>query len=354
MQEIRDAVKQWFLTNKRSLPWRETHDPYLIWLSEVILQQTRIDQGLPYYRRFVERFPDVFTLAEADEAEVLNMWQGLGYYNRAVNLHHTAKVIAREYNGNFPATFDELKQLKGIGDYTASAISSMAFGEPRAVVDGNVNRVLSRIFGIKAPVNTTKGKQLMKEIAGELLDERDPGVFNEAIMDFGAIQCTAANPKCAICPVREHCQAFHDNLVNELPVKEKKLKRRTRYFYYVVPFNEEGIVLRQRGSDDIWRKMYDFPLLESKKNEPPDLSKLATKIGGDKASLTFRGEYKHVLTHQDIIARFYQTQHFDLNKIMENFIFVRWKAFEEYALPRLIDRFCTDNLNLHNNLLNQK
>lgn len=344
MEKVQKALKSWFSKYKRELPWRDTHDPYLIWLSEIILQQTRIDQGLPYYHRFIERFPDVFHLAKATEDEVLNMWQGLGYYNRARNLHHTAKVIAYEYNGEFPKNFTALKKLKGIGDYTASAISSMAFDEPQAVVDGNVYRVLSRLFGIREPVNSTAGKKAFKEKAEALLDKSNPGSFNEALMDFGAIQCKSAAPKCAICPLQENCFAFRHNQVNQLPVKDKKLKRRTRYFYYLVMSNKEGIVLRQRGDNDIWKKLYDFPLHEAKNGNNQGKEALANNFDLEATSLYYFGKYKHVLTHQDIIAHFYHFNRIKLDKNEKFFIFVKWKHLKNYALPRLIQRFYDDFL----------
>ncbi len=344
-EKIQISLKKWFSRNKRKLPWRDTHDPYLIWLSEIILQQTRMAQGLPYFQRFLERFPDIFQLANAGEDEVLNLWQGLGYYNRARNLHHTAKVIAFEYNGKFPETYEELKKLKGIGDYTASAISSMAFNEPQAVVDGNVYRVLSRVFGIREPVNSTKGKKVFKEKAEALLDRLNPGAFNEALMDFGAIQCQSAEPKCAICPLQENCYAFQNNLVNNLPVKAKKLKRRTRYFYYLVMSDENGIVLRQRGDNDIWRKLYDFPLYEAQNGSEGDLKGLADKFGVPQSGLYHLGQYKHVLTHQDIIANFYHLKAINIDKNKENIIFVKWEKLENYALPRLIQNFYNDFLN---------
>lgn len=344
MKTVREKLIQWFDTFQRDLPWRHTHDPYMIWLSEIILQQTRIDQGLPYYHRFIERFPDVYELAHASEDEVLNLWQGLGYYNRARNLHHTAQVIARNYSGEFPGTYEELKKLKGIGDYTAAAISSMAFDQPQAVVDGNVYRVLSRLFGIKKPVNSTAGKKAFKEKAEKLLDRHQPGKFNEALMDFGAIQCKSASPKCGICPLQSQCYAFHHNEVNTLPVKEKKLKRRTRYFHYVVMATEEGIVLKQRGANDIWQKMFDFPLWENNNNEAVTEKELAEWLNIPEKELVFQARYKHVLTHQDIIAYFYMSNHFLLDKNRENFIFVEWKEVNNYALPRLIQRFYDDYL----------
>jgi len=344
METVREALKQWFATHKRDLPWRNTHDPYLIWLSEVILQQTRIDQGLPYYQRFIARFPNVYQLAQAEEEEVLNLWQGLGYYNRARNLHHTAQVIANTYQGQFPADFEGLKKLKGIGDYTAAAISSMAFDQPHAVVDGNVYRVLARLFGITHPVNSTKGKKAFQARAEALLERENPGAFNEALMDFGAIQCKAASPKCGICPLQSYCYAFQHNRVETLPVKTKKIKRKTRYFHYVVLSNADGIVLKQRGADDIWQKLFDFPLKEARQGESINQKELADWLGVPTDTLQYQKQYKHVLTHQDIIAHFYLVNKKSLDFKAENFIFVPWEDFSQYPLPRLIDRFCKEQL----------
>lgn len=341
---IRNHLKSWFQTFKRDLPWRRTHDPYFIWLSEVILQQTRIDQGLPYYRRFAARFPSIADLANASEDEVLNMWQGLGYYNRARNLHQTAQVIAKEYNCEFPKDYRSLISLKGIGEYTASAIASMAFNLPYPVVDGNVNRVIARLYGIEEPVNTTAGKKAIKAKAENLLDKEAPGEFNEAMMDFGAIQCTSVNPKCGICPIQTYCYAFQHNQTAELPLKAKKLKRKTRYFYYLVLANENGIVLRQRGTNDVWQHLFDFPLIECGPGqvfEPKDLLNL---VNNSENGPSYIGYYKHVLTHQDIIASFYKLNIFDLQSLASNFIFIEWEDLENYAVPRLIDRFLKDNI----------
>ncbi len=339
MKELREALNKWFGKYKRDLPWRRTHDPYLIWLSEIILQQTRIEQGLPYYKKFVERFPDVFQLAEANEEEVLNLWQGLGYYNRARNMHHTAKVIATEYNGVFPESPEDLKKLKGIGDYTASAISSMAFDKPHAVVDGNVYRVLARIFGIREAVNTAQGKKVFKQKAETLLDRNQPGTFNEALMDFGAIQCKSASPKCAICPVQQYCYAFHHNEVEKLPLKSKRVKKKTRYFHYVVMCDTYGLLLRKRGDEDIWRNMFDFPLWEAKNGEVINKSDLADWLNLPFKRLVYKKQLDHVLTHQNIKAYFYYSDGIFSAKKNKNFIFVPWAQLENYPLPRLIERF---------------
>ena len=227
----------WYATAQRDLPWRGTTDPYKVWLSEIILQQTRVIQGLPYYQRFISNYPTITDLAKAPEEEVLKLWQGLGYYSRAKNLHHTAQYIATELGGIFPKTYKELVKLKGIGDYTASAIASFCYNEPCPVVDGNVYRVLSRVFGIATPINSTQGAKEFKALAHECLDKANAGVYNQAIMEFGALQCTPQSPNCANCVLRDHCWAFHHNKVNELPVKLKKITIKKIYsnkpFYFI-------------------------------------------------------------------------------------------------------------------------
>lgn len=338
MKEIREAILSWFGENKRELPWRSTHDPYFIWLSEVILQQTRIEQGLPYYHRFVNRFPKVEDLANADEAEVLKLWQGLGYYNRARNLHFTAKTIVNEYDGRFPSDFHELKKLKGIGDYTASAIASMAFDQPHAVVDGNVNRVLARVFGIKEATNSTEGQKRFKQTAQELLDDQNPGTFNEAMMDFGATQCLPVNPHCGLCPLQSWCYAYHHNAIEQLPHKAPKAKKRTRYLHYLVVPSEKGIWLRKRGDRDIWRNLYDFPLIETKDNIFLDSHMLSKELAIEETP-EWLGEYRHTLTHQNIVGRFYKLKHLNNDKKSLGYIFTDWDSLHKYALPRLIEKF---------------
>ena len=224
----------WYKKNKRSMPWRQTSDPYKIWISEIILQQTRIDQGMVYYIKFLDHFPDVLSLANATEHDILKLWQGLGYYSRARNLYHAAKIIANDFNGHFPNTFNDLLKLPGIGEYTAAAISSIAFNEPRPVVDGNVLRFLSRFEGIKVPIDTNAGKQLITDIAIKLIDHKQPGEFNQALMEFGALFCKPMNPDCQKCIFRSECKAYTNELVNEIPIKNKQLSKRKRYFYYLI------------------------------------------------------------------------------------------------------------------------
>lgn len=256
----------WYLQNKREMPWRKTTDPYKIWLSEIILQQTRVAQGLPYYLRFTERFPTVQDLAAASQEEVLKLWQGLGYYSRGRNLHTSAQVIVSDYGGEFPKTYSEIKKLKGVGDYTASAIASISFNEPTAVVDGNVYRVLSRVFGIATPINSTEGIKEFKALAQQLLDPNQPANFNQAIMEFGAIQCKPQNPYCLHCVFQSECVALQTNKVAELPVKIKKTKVKKRYLNYLVFRSVHGkTLIKQRRGKGIWQGLYEFPFEETKK-----------------------------------------------------------------------------------------
>ncbi|MEH6745547.1 MAG: A/G-specific adenine glycosylase [Maribacter arcticus] len=261
-------ILDWYHQNKRSLPWRKSLNPYKIWLSEIILQQTRVAQGAPYYLRFVEQFPTVHHMANASEEEVLKLWQGLGYYSRARNLHASAKIVVNQYNGEFPDTYNELLKLKGVGDYTASAISSICFNEPQAVVDGNVYRVLSRYFGIDIPINSAEGIKYFKSLAEKVMDVNDIRDYNQGIMEFGAIQCSPKKPLCLHCPLNESCVALQKGIVGQLPVKLKKTKVRNRFFNYIIPIyiDADGnrfTNLQQRKGKGIWQNLWEFPLIES-------------------------------------------------------------------------------------------
>jgi len=303
----------WFETNDRPLPWKGEKNPYYIWLSEIILQQTRVEQGLPYFERFKATFPTVFDLAKASSDKVMKLWEGLGYYSRARNLHFTAKFIAEELNGIFPNTHSAILGLKGVGPYTAAAIASFAFDLPHAVVDGNVFRVLSRVFGIETPIDTTQGKKQFNQLADILLAKKMPAIYNQAIMDFGATQCTPTNPDCANCPMQKNCIAFNNKLIDKLPVKSKKIKKRNRFFNYLVCKREETLILNKRTKKDIWLNLYDFPLIETTALlDEPSLTKHAdfqqiiglTKYNIKKASKPF----KQLLTHQKIIAIFWEIE----------------------------------------------
>lgn len=302
-----DEIAHWYHMNKRDLPWRQSTDAYVIWLSEIILQQTRVEQGTPYFYRFLETYPNVSAFAAATEDEILKIWQGLGYYSRGRNMLKTAKFIYSELDGVFPTTYAELIKLKGIGTYTAAAIASFAGNEPKAVVDGNVYRVLARWFGVKEPVISPSGKKIFQDLADEQLNQTNPGLHNQAIMEFGALMCKPKNPLCNICLVREGCYAFNNGSIALFPVKLKKNKVRKRYFNYFVMINDQHIILRKRGEKDIWANMYDFPLLET--NE--DISEKEIQKLPNFERLFKKGEITHIsllektmLTHQQIFYRF--------------------------------------------------
>lgn len=330
----------WYLQNKRNLPWRSTFNPYTIWLSEIILQQTRVDQGMSYYLKFIKKFPTVFDLAAASEEQVLKLWQGLGYYSRARNLHFSAKYIVNELNGEFPTTYNELLKLKGVGDYTASAIASICFNEPTAVVDGNVYRVLSRYFGLDTAINSSAGIKEFKQLAQQLIDEENPGTHNQAIMEFGALMCKPNNPDCTICPLNNSCYAFSKNCVKDLPVKEKKAKIKTRHFNYIVVQSSDHktkIVKRENG---IWQNLYEFPLVETS-NFMDEKQLIEHEIFKElfynmetTVELFDKEVLVHKLTHQHIYAKFWvvtttASANFELS----------WDAVKKYPVPALIDNF---------------
>ena len=321
------TLLQWFKNNERSLPWRETKDAYAIWLSEVILQQTRIVQGMSYWERFMAKWPTVNDLAAATENEVLKAWQGLGYYSRARNLHTAARQVVEL--GGFPQTFKELKTLKGVGDYTAAAIASIAFGEPVAVVDGNVYRVLSRYYGIDTPIDSTEGKKEFQALAQSLLPINEPADYNEAIMDFGATQCTPNSPHCSACPLCETCVAFREQRINELPVKSKKVKQRERHFTYLCIEYEGKIAIHQRGAGDIWQGLWEFPQAEQ-------LTSSEDSAWKTEAQLLQKG-VKHILTHQILLADIYLWQPTRRPQLPSEFIWIEKQDLENYALPRLIE-----------------
>lgn len=303
---------QWYLENKRDLPWRNTADPYQIWLSEIILQQTRVAQGLPYFNRFTEAFPTVFALAEASEEHVLKLWQGLGYYSRARNLHITAQVVVFDYNGVFPTTYRELIKLKGIGSYTAAAIASFSANEPVAVLDGNVFRVLARYFGVETDIASAPAKKEFTELANEVLDKKNPALFNQAIMEFGALQCVPKNPDCSACVLSQSCVALQKKKVAQLPVKLKKTKVTERYFNYLVFEDENGdSLIQQRTAKGIWYNLYEFPLIESEKelDEEAILSKISTVFFLTNNLISIKPfdekSILHVLSHQRLKIRFW-------------------------------------------------
>lgn len=334
----------WYAQNKRNLPWRGSRDPYKIWLSEIILQQTKVAQGTPYYLKFIESFPTVFDLADASQEKVLKLWQGLGYYSRARNLHDAAQTIVQEYAGEFPKTYKDLLKLKGVGDYTASAIASICFDAPEAVVDGNVYRVLSRYFGVDLPINSTKGISYFKNLAKELIDSDNIRDYNQGIMEFGAIQCVPKNPSCGNCPLQDSCVALKENSITVLPVKINKTKVKKRYFNYIVPISrsvkeEAYTLLNQRTGKGIWQGLWEFPLLEYDKEVDlteiesaiPDLLHLNTSFSvhvyNDKIIV-------HKLSHQHLYTKFWIVE---VENKLENTI----KASElvKYPVPVLIADF---------------
>ncbi|MCC9136443.1 A/G-specific adenine glycosylase [Pontibacter silvestris] len=305
-----DTLINWYEKNRRTLPWRDTTNPYYIWLSEVILQQTRVNQGLPYYLKFMKAYPQVKDLAAAPEDEVLRLWQGLGYYSRARNMHHTAKLIVEQYNGQFPNTYTELLKLKGVGNYTAAAIASFAFKEQVAVLDGNVFRVLSRMFGITEDIAALASRKVFQQLADTLVPASSPDTYNQSIMEFGAIQCTPVMPDCLFCPLQQSCFAFTHGMVQELPVKSKAKAARPRFFHYVVLEYQGQYYMRKRLEGDIWQGLYDFYLYESDtKTLPSDqlLQELSDAGLGvqDLLQQPPAKDYKHILSHQKITARFY-------------------------------------------------
>ncbi len=335
----------WYLQNKRSMPWRKTKNPYHIWLSEIILQQTRVAQGLPYYISFTTTFPTVFDLANASDDEVLKLWQGLGYYSRARNLHATAKYVANDLKGVFPSTYKNLLQLKGVGDYTASAIASICYNEVVPVVDGNVYRVLSRYYGIDTPINSTKGINEFKKLAITLMDHHEPAEYNQAIMEFGALQCKPKSPYCIVCPLQDSCEALKNGTVSSLPVKLKKIKVKKRYFNYLVfSSSDQKTILQQRVGNGIWKGLYEFPLIEG---EAIEIDDIVSNPVFQKVVNTIEYEvipYKeepiiHKLSHQHLYTMFYIVK---LNMTLNNDEDqkkVSFKDVRSYPVPILLGNF---------------
>jgi A/G-specific adenine glycosylase len=343
-----DELLNWYRLNKRELPWRDTNDAYTIWLSEIILQQTRVEQGMPYFYRFLEKYPDVQRFAAADEAEILKLWQGLGYYSRGRNMLKTARMVQEVHGGTFPNSYDRLIKLKGIGEYTAAAIASFSANEPKAVVDGNVYRVLARYFGIDEPINSPKGKKIFQATADDLLNRQNAGLHNQAMMEFGAGLCKPKNPACAICPVKEGCYAFLNNKVDSLPVKLNKLKIRERYFNYFLVADGDTLLVNHRGDKDIWANMYDLPLFETSGLIPiPELISLAEVkeyFGPDIVIEEISGIIKHILTHQRLYVRFIKVQTKPA-VLKPNWQYVTVENLEKLALPKVIFIFLKNIFN---------
>jgi A/G-specific adenine glycosylase len=337
-----NTLLKWYRINKRDLPWRGTRDPYLIWVSEVIMQQTRIDQGTGYYHRFVERFPDVASLAAADEQEVLKIWQGLGYYSRARNMHAAARTLMEQHQGRFPETFGEIRKLKGIGDYSAASIASLSFSEARPAVDVNVIRFISRLYGIREPAGSSAGKKKILQRAAALIVTDNPGECNQALIEFGALWCKPARPDCPHCIFRDECQAFRNGWVDKLPLKSIPNIPRIRYFHYLVISRGSSLYLRRREEEDIWKNLYDFPLIETETPASPE-----TVTSSEDWNRFFRGAgvtlvrsgkvYEYKLSHQTIHARFYEVRVRKMNR--KDLLPVTRDEIRNYPLPRLIEKY---------------
>ena len=341
MTDFSQKILTWYSLNKRDLPWRNISDPYKIWVSEIILQQTRIVQGYDYYLRFISAFPDVKALAEAEEDAVLRMWQGLGYYSRARNIHAAAKQVMELWQGEFPTTYEGIRSLKGIGDYTAAAISSFAFHQPYAVVDGNVYRVLSRYFGIDIPIDTTQGKKYFAALAQQLLPIQHNADYNQGLMDFGATQCLPASPNCEMCVLNGACVAYNAHRVGDFPIKSRKLKTKERFFVYIKVVTPQGVWLTRRGGNDIWQGLYEYPLIEF--DHTPTMAELLQTDfvkqlpkGGQWKMV--KEHYRHVLTHQVIWADLYTLTFDSALPAPAQYIVVANDTCSQYAMPQLIHK----------------
>ena len=343
---ISTSLINWYKIHQRSLPWRTTTDPYKIWVSEIILQQTRVEQGIAYYYQFIKKFPDIYTLGNAKIDEVLKQWQGLGYYNRAKNMHHAANQIINIHNGKMPDNYSDLIKLKGIGPYTAAAIASFAYNEPVAVVDGNVKRVLARLFGINKPVNSNSGEKYIQNLANSILNKDLPGIHNQALIEFGAIQCKPRNPHCQQCPLSEICEAYNTEQVAKLPVKKIAKKKRERHFYYlVIHLDNQYTYIRKRTEKDVWNSLYEFPLIERNTKIKPEKitqTKEWKNFFNNSAPeiIDISEEYKHILSHQNIYATFIDLKlPFQNNFLKNNFLKIKKKNLDQFAVSRLIEKY---------------
>ena len=343
---IGQKLMVWYEENKRDLPWRDTENPYLIWVSEIILQQTRVVQGLDYYRRFVDAYPDIFSLANAGIDEILKIWQGLGYYSRARNMHFAAKQVVDACDGMFPSTYNELITIKGIGDYTASAIASLAFGQAVPVIDGNVNRVIARLHGLQLPINKPAGQREIRAQAEKMMVRDAPGTYNQAIMEFGALQCVPKNPNCNVCIFKNICVAFRNGLVNMLPVKDKTVKIATRYFHYLYVCFDHRTFIRRRPDGDIWAGLYEFPVIETATETNLDdlIQNTAWQSyfdGQTPVVEAISSEIIHRLTHRILKIRFYKivvNQPICRNNIIE----IPETNIFRYAVPKVIDNYLNE------------
>ncbi len=350
MNIFSDKIISWYKDNKRDLPWRDTSDPYHIWISEIILQQTRVKQGLGYYMRFIKRFPSVELLANAQEDEVLKYWQGLGYYSRARNLHKAAKQIMDKHKGIFPESYEDILALSGVGDYTAAAIASFAYNLPYATVDGNVYRVLSRLFALETPIDTGKGKKEFSFLAQELLSKQEPGIYNQAIMEFGALYCTPLSPDCVNCTLSQMCKAYENNSVSRYPKKLNKAKITNRYFNYLFINNDSETYLNKRTKNDVWKNLYEFPLIESDKLfnheeliNNKDFKNLFSGIENIQTG-SISKPVKHVLSHRHIFAQFITINIANENDELKRFIKLSINQIDNFPVSRLIELFLENNL----------
>lgn len=339
---------RWFAVHKRNLPWKHTADPYRIWISEIILQQTRVEQGLPYYHKFVAAFPDIKSLALADENEVLHTWQGLGYYSRARYLHHTAKVILARYDGRFPNEYHEVMALKGIGPYTAAAIMSFGFGQKYAVVDGNVIRLVTRLLGIQNAIEDKSVKEAIQHFVDKAIQFVSPADFNQGLMDFGATMCSPKHPKCLTCPFSEYCQAYQLNLTTTIPFKGKKIQRQDRFLHFFdLEMPDEKIIITQRSNDDIWNKLFQLPLIETKSKNPlqkPDVLDFFHQIFDQFETTDFDMSLlstgKQVLTHRNIFGFFYKICfHGATYKINKDHYLVERSKVSNFAFPKILSEY---------------
>jgi A/G-specific adenine glycosylase len=339
----------WYTENQRDLPWRKSKNPYVIWLSEVILQQTRVAQGMPYFHRFLEAFPSVIDFANASEDQILKLWQGLGYYSRARNMLHTAKEVANKHQGIFPKQYEALIKLKGIGSYTAAAISSFTANEKRAVIDGNVYRVLSRYFGISTPIDSTEGKKAFEKLAKELIESEQPSVYNQAIMEFGALQCKPKQPNCVGCPLRLSCFALQNHQISSLPAKQGKTKVRERWFNYFLIRNDEQIAVHKREKGDIWQHLYDFPMIETAQEvNAEDLTfqqQIYNTFGPDSQIYSIE-KRKHQLSHQTIYIHFFGlNNNVTIFSELAKLLLVDFNTLKQLPHPKIIGDFIEKHLN---------
>jgi A/G-specific adenine glycosylase len=340
--EINILIEKWYAKHGRELPWRKSHKPYYIWLSEIILQQTRVEQGSSYYLNFIKIFPEINFLAEAEIDEVLNAWQGLGYYSRARNLHATAKEVVEKYHGHFPENYNDLIKLKGIGPYTAGAILSMAYDQKVPAIDGNVKRIISRLFLITEDINSTASTKKIKEIVELLLKTAKPSVFNQAMMDLGSMICKPRHPDCDNCPLKWKCEARKEGKQNELPVIIKNKKIRNRFFYFIVIDDGSNTYISKRIGNDIWKLLYQFPLIESDKALSENIIKEKVKgeLGTNKFDILHTtGNIRHILSHQVITASFIHIKPESPNIKNESYIKIEKQNIGKYPVPRLIENY---------------